>query len=258
MLTLSPSRLDAFRYYLDSEQPFEEYLAELKRERPMTPDMQIGRDFHLLLEDLSREQHEANLSDAARDPELDGRVTFLAGIGRSQGVIGGTGGGKTSPARYYSRTHYGGHKVGTTEFDLGRVEVTLSLPDLMESEVSTEIELLDGERCRLNGIIDAQIGTRIIEYKTTKRTGDRYFDSMQWRAYLLMVPEAHEVRYEIFQFRHIGGARQLLTDHTTLSMGRYPRLEADVVAAASAYFRFLRDCEAAGHFRLGADGKVIP
>ena len=74
-------------------------------------------------------------------------------------------------------------------------DAEMSLPS--QRELKIEREILPG--IVLVGKIDALDGNRIIDYKLTERLdAERYFDSMQWRAYLTLF-ETNEFEYSIFE-----------------------------------------------------------
>lgn len=80
-----------------------------------------------------------------------------------------------------------------------------SLPTSYVHEASVAKWYTFGEwRVRLSGKIDGINGLRLKETKTKNKTPKRddYFDSMQWRAYLEMLPDAQGVDYNVFQIKN--------------------------------------------------------
>lgn len=82
-------------------------------------------------------------------------------------------------------------------FDFAEVDVTLPIGATLE--VRRDAEVAPG--VVLTGKPDAVLRDVIYDWKSTWSTPDidRYHDSMQWRAYLELVPEANDFEYFIFQ-----------------------------------------------------------
>lgn len=118
-------------------------------------------------------------------------------------------------------------------------EAELTLPS--QRELKIEREVLPG--IVLVGKIDGLDGNVIRDYKlTTKLDAERYFDSMQWRAYLMLF-ETNAFDYCIFEG---SPDREREFDYTirayhSLRFYRYPSMDNDVKDCASGLAKFIHD-----------------
>jgi hypothetical protein len=108
--------------------------------------------------------------------------------------------------------------IFTEEAARPAIDLYLANPGLIH-EVWTDYDLyLDGFEIKIRQRVDAIDGLIINEFKTTSRKPKYldYRDSLQWRCNLLALPQAHKVKYTIFQI----GARNNWTRPVTYSFGR--------------------------------------
>jgi hypothetical protein len=84
----------------------------------------------------------------------------------------------------------------------------------------------------LVGMVDGLDGLVVHDQKLTGRWDpEKYMDSLQWRAYLVMF-QAEKFRYDIFVGKH-QGKRVAVTEFHPMDFWRYPGIEADVQAAVN-------------------------
>ena len=132
------------------------------------------------------------------------------------------------------------------------VDMTLVRPVVRQMEV--ERTYVDGGMyLRMRGRIDGAHGVTIDDYKTTGHSIDlmKYADSFQWRCYLAAWPEMERFQYEVFQLND----KDVVTDHKTLTLARYPDLEQEVFDKVRGYAAFLRSLVDAGRAVIGDDGR---
>lgn len=118
-------------------------------------------------------------------------------------------------------------------------DAEISLP--AQRELKIEREILPG--IVLVGKIDALDGNRIVDYKLTERLdAERYMDSMQWRAYLMLF-ETNEFEYSIFEGSPDRGSTTCYTirDWHSLRFYSYPGMESNVKEVANELAKFVRD-----------------
>lgn len=108
------------------------------------------------------------------------------------------------------------------------------IPPGRVAEVKATYEL-DG--ITLSGVADALYGLDVDEYKCTGRIDvERYFESFQWRAYLVMF-NAARVRYVLAQYKD--GMPIEITNVLPLTMYRYPAVLDDVKRMANECADFI-------------------
>lgn len=118
-------------------------------------------------------------------------------------------------------THYEAH--GLCFAPKGIEDVLALLPAGRVSEVKSTYDL-DG--ITLSGVADALHGLDVFEAKCTGQIdAEKYLDSFQWRAYLVMF-QAARVRYILAQYRDSGLIE--IPNVLPLPLYRYPKLEDDV------------------------------
>lgn len=110
-----------------------------------------------------------------------------------------------------------------------------------QRELKIEREILPG--IILSGKIDGLDGNRIVDYKLTERLdAERYMDSMQWRAYLMLF-ETNEFEYSIFEGSPERGSERdyIVRAHHSLKFYSYPGMGSYVKQCANALASFVRD-----------------
>lgn len=113
-----------------------------------------------------------------------------------------------------------------------QVDAELPLPSIRELKGELRIATSSGP-VTLVGKVDALEGRTVRDYKLTERfDAERYADSYQWRAYLMMF-EAERFVYDVFQARYDRNDDHLVTihDYQRLAWPRYGDLEHDVRSA---------------------------
>jgi hypothetical protein len=110
------------------------------------------------------------------------------------------------------------------------MESELSMPTVRELKGEMVFETADGP-VTLVGQVDGFDG-RVYDAKLTGRVDpERYLDSLQWRAYLLMFG-AREFVYDIFHAKYeSGGKRVTVDEHHRMSFFAYPEMRAEVERA---------------------------
>lgn len=84
---------------------------------------------------------------------------------------------------------------------------------------------------------DMLLGLQVHEFKTTahsKKYTD-YLDSLQWKMYLLGLPDAHSIVYHIFQI----GRNNNWCRYNTYQFDRYDEMEADIKSQLSGFIHWL-------------------
>jgi len=116
-------------------------------------------------------------------------------------------------------------------------DAEISLPS--QRELKIERGIIPG--IVLVGKVDALDGNRIVDYKLTERLdAERYVDSMQWRAYLMLF-ETNEFEYSIFEGSPDRG-RELdytIRAHHSLKFYSYPGMDSDVRKCAGELATFI-------------------
>ena len=140
---------------------------------------------------------------------------------------------------------------------IGRV-VEIEDPQMTEMKVEYPVEIA-GESVVLVGKIDAVCGRRLVDYKFTKRIDpDRLQVALQWRCYLMMLPDYDALDYQVFMYQ-IPRARRgettkptpRIVDHRTVTVRRYEGIEDDVLQVLGDHVRCLREMEQAGLIAIG-------
>ena len=124
------------------------------------------------------------------------------------------------------------------KFDI-QCDAEISLPS--QRELKIEREIIPG--VMLVGKVDAIDGNRIIDYKLTERLdAERYVDSMQWRAYLMLF-ETNEFEYSIFEGSPDRGRDfdYTIRAHHSLKFYSYPGMSSDVKKCATDLAAFVRN-----------------
>lgn len=124
------------------------------------------------------------------------------------------------------------------QFDVD-CEYDLWLPPIREIKVELPL-VIDGMDVTLVGKADAVNGLEVFDHKLVKQFDvEKYLDSLQWRAYLLMF-EARKFTYNIFESDQDTNYCRIRAIHQ-FSCCRYPEIERDVLFAVRDLARFLRD-----------------
>ena len=121
------------------------------------------------------------------------------------------------------------------------VPVTLEAPRAVESYFR-----LDVGRHHVTGKVDAITARGLVDYKTTPKPlyVEKFFDSWQWRVYLMAHPKAGRMRFELF--RLVMEAPELwdngrtvvpytVTEQAGLDVWRYPGMDMDVAEAVERF-----------------------
>lgn len=116
-------------------------------------------------------------------------------------------------------------------------------------EVDTELALAPIRELRsskqyggltVSGKLDALIGLRVEDHKTTGRFDpDRYLAGYQWR-YYLSIFGAQVFRWNVFEMREIEPMTYLVHKFHTLEQCRYPAMESDCEQLAADLEQFAR------------------
>lgn len=216
--TIAVSDLDAYRWYLNSHQPFRDFAGRLLRRDKPGIAARIGTDLHTAIHRVASEPGEIPSTiwrgnRVVKEFKLPEKPTT--------DVLPING------AQFEWRCRY----------DLARTDDTLRL--------SGYIDALTADR-------------RIWEFKTTRRANgwvERYQDAMQWRAYALcrdhmlgLSPDESEryasVHYVVFFLKYdevdvLNGAPVEVSDIAELELRPYPSMESDVVDAMHDFARFI-------------------
>lgn len=111
-------------------------------------------------------------------------------------------------------------------FDL---DVELWVPPVRELKAEVVYQTTYGP-VTLVGMVDSLEGIVIRDQKLTQRWDpEKYMDSLQWRAYLVMF-QAKKFRYDIFVGKY-AGRRVAITEYHPMDFWTYPGIEADVERA---------------------------
>lgn len=112
------------------------------------------------------------------------------------------------------------------------LDAEIALPNIRELKAEKLIETPSGP-VTLVGKVDALDGITVRDYKLTERfDAERYVDSFQWRAYLMMFG-AQRFVYDVFQCRY-EAQRVTVYDYQALPFCAYPGMERDVTDAVAA------------------------
>ncbi len=111
-------------------------------------------------------------------------------------------------------------------FDL---DAHVGLPVIRELKAEVEFQTPSGP-VTLVGKVDSLDGMKVRDQKLTERfDAERYLDSLQWRAYLVMFG-AREFVYDVFLCRY-DGKQVAVTEYHPLSFYAYPAMRSDVEKA---------------------------
>jgi hypothetical protein len=111
------------------------------------------------------------------------------------------------------------------------IEGQIGLPSVRELKGEVVLATPSGP-VTLVGKVDSLDGMVVHDYKLTERfEAERYADSYQWRAYLMMFGATHFV-YDVFQARY-DGKRVTVYDYHRFAMNAYPSMRADVQRAVA-------------------------
>lgn len=117
-------------------------------------------------------------------------------------------------------------------------DAELHLPAERESETPERIFHTPSGPVSLQGRTDGRDGSTVYDHKLTGRfDAERYGDSMQWRAYLLLTG-ARRFRYYCYEQKTQGRDVTIHTVHP-LDFWRYPEMEADVSKRVSELAEFV-------------------
>ncbi len=117
-------------------------------------------------------------------------------------------------------------------------------PGLVEQAGSIRLRVA-GEDVLLTGTCDHLHGRVIQDHKSKLDEGtpqldpEPYFDSFQWRAYLLM-HDASCFRYNLWGFKDKGAGEVDLVDFLSCRMWAYPRMRADVLETVESFVEWAR------------------
>lgn len=112
------------------------------------------------------------------------------------------------------------------------IEDELALPPIRELKGEYLIQTASGP-VTLVGKVDALRGVTVHDYKLTERfDAERYVDSYQWRAYLLMF-QARRFVYDVFVGKYNDDNSVWIHDYHRFPVEAYPNMEADVHRAVS-------------------------
>lgn len=113
------------------------------------------------------------------------------------------------------------------------IDRDIAVPDVRELKGEIVLPTHVGP-VTLVGKVDALNGATVIDYKLTERfEAERYADSYQWRAYLLMF-SGTRFDYEVFQARYGDDNTIVIYDHHPLSFYAYPGMREDVLTLVSS------------------------
>ena len=113
----------------------------------------------------------------------------------------------------------------------------LSLPDLRELKVEQVFQTPSGP-VTLVGKVDGTVGVVVRDQKLTQRwDAEKYLDSLQWRAYLLMLAATAFI-YDVFVGRY-RGREVTVTEYHPLLFYAYPEMRQDVERAVCELAAFV-------------------
>lgn len=116
-------------------------------------------------------------------------------------------------------------------FDFSRMEGEIALPAVREIKAEMRVDTPAGQ-VTLVGQTDGLDGTVVHDQKLTERwDAEKYIDSLQWRAYLVMFGATAFV-YDVFQARYQERHVTVL-DYHPMTFYAYPTIRVDVERAVS-------------------------
>ncbi len=124
---------------------------------------------------------------------------------------------------------YAGHTIGP-----GLLEV----PGSIRFRTAGEDVLLTGTCDHLHGRVIQDHKTKLDE-GTPQLDTEPYFDSFQWRIYML-IHDATCFRYNLWGFKDKGTGEVDLVDYLSCKMWAYPRMKADVVELVEQFVEWAR------------------
>lgn len=114
-------------------------------------------------------------------------------------------------------------------FDFSALNQTIALPEVRELKAEEVFQTPSGP-VTLVGMVDSLDGTTVRDQKLTERwDAERYLDSLQWRAYLVMF-KAQRFVYDVFQGRY-DDKRVTIYGYEAMPFFAYPKMRADVQQA---------------------------
>lgn len=123
-------------------------------------------------------------------------------------------------------------EVDGWKFDFSQLDAELPRPDLRELKAEVKFNTPHGP-VTLVGKVDGLNGLEVRDQKLTERYDpEKYLDSLQWRAYLVMFG-AKRFTYDVFSCRYKGRVVEV-TGYEPFSFYAYPRIKEDVQRAVNA------------------------
>jgi hypothetical protein len=125
-------------------------------------------------------------------------------------------------------------------FDFSGLDHAIGLPDVRELKAEVVFQTPHGP-VTLVGKVDGINGRTVHDQKLSERLdAEKYLDSLQWRAYLVMF-DATKFVYDVFVGRYDRGGDRLvqLTDYQSLPFYTYPGIRQDVQAAVNELARVI-------------------
>lgn len=217
-IKISPTMLDAYRYYCSSDMSLEQYVQRLLGLEPPSHYMTIGIEFHKIFEDAAREA----FSNYQWKPDVSKR-------------------------KYNFAWKYLG-----AESKMPKIQ----MPSVVEVPVKRQATI-GGWAVTVSGRLDAVCGTTGVDYKTTWRAVDvdSFADAFQWRMYLYLMPDLQDFRYEVFRLKNGNLPDDIdIIGHQKFTMTRYVALEREVEAEITEYIQFLLGLERNRLIRITPNG----
>ena len=130
-------------------------------------------------------------------------------------------------------------EVDGWHFDFTQIDREIAVPPVRELKGSVTFATPSGP-VELTGKVDSLLGTRIHDQKLTERwEAEKYIDSLQWRAYLVMF-RADTFTYDVFQGRYEGRC-VTITDYHPMTFYTYPGIARDVERAVAELAAIVRE-----------------
>lgn len=147
-------------------------------------------------------------------------------------------------ATLFERARPGSLEAETVDgwtFDFSELSAEIALPSMREIKAETLINTPSGP-VTLVGKSDGLHGRTVHDQKLTERwDAERYFDSLQWRAYLVMFC-ARAFVYDVFLGRYDHDARRIsVVDYHPITFYPYPRIRTDVEKAVAELAAVIRE-----------------
>lgn len=116
-------------------------------------------------------------------------------------------------------------------FDFSALNQAIAVPEVRELKAEEVFQTPSGP-VTLVGMVDGLDGTTVHDQKLTERwDAERYLDSLQWRAYLVMF-KATRFIYDVFQGRY-DGQRVTIYGYEAMPFYAYPGIRDDVQRAVN-------------------------